>query len=284
MPEPRKYAARVSDKGELQIAEPLLWKVQLGRLRGQVVYVTVEGFKTTRSLAQNRRYWGMILPLAADVLSAERPVPFSSEQAHEVLKMAFLGHEDSPLGPVARSTRKLSVEAFSKFCTDVEHWLLHSYGVMVPARGGPGRGVIEFEVYGVPVPKGSTKAFFRPGMKYPVVTHDNAKTKPWQEAIVCAAREAGQGRPPADGPVALLLKFYMPRPKSAPRYVRLPVRKPDLDKLVRCVKDGLTRAGLYRDDSQVVEVVASKRFAGGEHDILGLEGVPRVHVQARPWP
>jgi hypothetical protein len=35
----------------------------------------------------------------------------------------------------------------------------------------------------------------------------------------------------------------------------------DLDKLERCVLDGLTRAGVYRDDAQVVRIMSSKAFA-----------------------
>jgi hypothetical protein len=35
------------------------------------------------------------------------------------------------------------------------------------------------------------------------------------------------------------------RPKSALRRVTEHLREPDLDKLIRCVKDGLTRAGVH---------------------------------------
>lgn len=137
---------------------------------------------------------------------------------------------------------------------------------------------MKFTVYGVPIPKGSTKAFMHPGARFPVVTHDNARTKPWQEAVVAAAREALGARRPLEGPVALAVRFYLPRPKSAPRRVTEHTKKPDLDKLVRCVKDGLTRAGVYRDDAQVVVTIARKDFAGGEGDPDGDRGVPRAFV------
>lgn len=137
---------------------------------------------------------------------------------------------------------------------------------------------VSFTVYGVPIPKGSTKAFMRPGMKHPVITHDNARTKPWQEAIVSAAIEArGVGEPIA-GPVEVRIVFYLLRPTSAPKRVTRPLKKPDLDKLVRAVKDGMTRAGIYHDDAQVVRIVADKRFAAGEEDVLGAAGVPRAAV------
>jgi crossover junction endodeoxyribonuclease RusA len=62
------------------------------------------------------------------------------------------------------------------------------------------------------------------------------------------------------GPVRLLVAFYLPRPKSLPKKVLHHVKKPDLDKLVRSVKDGLTRVA-WKDDSQVVDVKAIKRYA-----------------------
>lgn len=139
--------------------------------------------------------------------------------------------------------------------------------------------MITFTAYGIPAPKGSTKAFYRPGMKHAVITHDNARTKPWQEAVVSAARDAVGDGVPMEGPVVVRLEFYLPKPKSAPKRVIYPVKKPDLDKLVRTVKDAMTRAGVYRDDSQVVVLHTGKAFAAGPFDGDGEKGIPRVVVQ-----
>lgn len=133
-------------------------------------------------------------------------------------------------------------------------------------------------VYGVPIPQGSTKAFMRPGMKFPVVTSDNAKTKPWRQAIVDAAREWLNGCAPLEGPVTVRVEFYLPRPKTAPKRVEAPAKKPDLDKLLRAVCDALTSAGVWRDDAQVVSVTASKAFAGGARDPRGAAGIPRAEI------
>jgi len=141
---------------------------------------------------------------------------------------------------------------------------------------------LEITVYGTPIPKGSTKAFFRPGMRFPVVTNDNAKTRPWQESVVVAARAAMGLRAPLEEPVALAIRFFMPRPKSAPRRIVQPTKKPDLDKLIRCVEDGLTRAGVYRDDAQVVIVIAKKEFAAGHSDPAGPHGIPRAQIEVGP--
>lgn len=147
--------------------------------------------------------------------------------------------------------------------------------------------MIRFTVHGIPIPKGSTKAFMRKGMKYPVVTHDNPHTRTWQQRVFEAAILARDGAEPLAGPVAVTLRFYLPKPKSAPKRVVDAVKKPDLDKLIRAIKDGMTRAGVYHDDSQVVCVVARKDFAAGATDPLEERGVPRAEVvveAARPDP
>jgi Holliday junction resolvase RusA-like endonuclease len=118
---------------------------------------------------------------------------------------------------------------------------------------------IEFVVRGVAIPKGSTKAFMRPGLRFPVVTADNTKTKPWQEQVRMMAQEEAP-RLLWLGAVRLEVGFFLPRPKSLPKKVLRHVRKPDLDKLLRAIKDAL-KGVIYRDDAQVVSVVTSKEYA-----------------------
>lgn len=121
-----------------------------------------------------------------------------------------------------------------------------------------------FFVAGVPVPKGSAKAFMRPGSKFPTVMQDNRdKQKPWASAIGYTAQQSGV-QCIEHGPVAISVTFYLPRLKghygtgknagtvklSAPTYH---TSKPDLDKLLRCVKDALTGIA-WKDDAQVAVV------------------------------
>ena len=94
---------------------------------------------------------------------------------------------------------------------------------------------------------------------------------PWREAVRAETQRAMNGHLPAFGPVHVEAFFYLPRPKShyrtgrnahllrpsAPRY---PFGKPDVDKLARAVLDGLTAGGAWRDDSQVVRLLAIKEY------------------------
>lgn len=136
-------------------------------------------------------------------------------------------------------------------------------------------------VYGVPIPQGSTRAFIPKGWTRPVITAANAKTKPWRQAIIDACMTTLPPDKPIDktAPMRLDVVFYLPRPKSAPKSVVRPAKKPDLDKLVRAVSDALTDAGVWKDDAQVVGISAAKAFAGGVEDTLGDQGIPRAAIR-----
>jgi len=93
---------------------------------------------------------------------------------------------------------------------------------------------------------------------------ESSKKAPAWRMDVRVALMDDENQPKAyfDGPVHIELEFVMPRPLSAPKRSTPPaVKKPDLDKLQRAVFDAISSAGVWRDDSQVVSVVASKRLA-----------------------
>ena len=122
---------------------------------------------------------------------------------------------------------------------------------------------ISLIVYGTPVPQGSMRAFMRPGMKAPIVTADNKKTKPWKQEIAGCAAEAMQkaGLAVAVGvPIAVLCEFYFDRPKSLRKSIQRKVTRPDLDKCARAVLDALTGI-VFKDDAQVTLLRVSKEFS-----------------------
>jgi Holliday junction resolvase RusA-like endonuclease len=117
---------------------------------------------------------------------------------------------------------------------------------------------VSFRVYGTPAPQGSMRGFVVG--KRAVVTGDNTKTKPWKEAVKFAALDA-VGSPMLDGPIATSVTFFLPKGTSIPKKRTWPWKKPDLDKLLRSTWDGITEAGLWVDDSQVVVSHGQKRYA-----------------------
>jgi len=139
--------------------------------------------------------------------------------------------------------------------------------------------LIDFEVSGVPQPQGSTRAFVTKAGKA-VTTSANKALKPWRQDLAMMARVAmnedyGSGihdRPASIGAISVKCLFYFQKPKSTKRSVTQKVTKPDLDKLIRAVLDGMTGI-CYRDDSQVVSVEAYKRFGEHPHTRIIVEAV-----------
>jgi crossover junction endodeoxyribonuclease RusA len=143
----------------------------------------------------------------------------------------------------------------------------------------PALRTVVVDVRGRPVPQGSlrlhqmangkTAARYAPGVYA------------WRGQLQAAIEKRGEPR--FDGPVELRLGFDLVRPNghygtgrnrdvikpSAPMW---PTVAPDLDKLTRCVADACTDAGLWRDDAQVVSIVAAKRYTSG---------VPGVRIEVR---
>lgn len=131
--------------------------------------------------------------------------------------------------------------------------------------------MIRFTVFGVPTPKGSTRSFVitpkNGGKPRAVTTNDNPKTKGWQQKIAQGAAVALQRSAHQrfeEGGILLEVWFYLPRPKALLTKRLAGTRpwhttKPDLDKLSRAAKDALTGV-IWTDDSQVVDLVAHKRY------------------------
>jgi crossover junction endodeoxyribonuclease RusA len=123
--------------------------------------------------------------------------------------------------------------------------------------------MLRARVIGVPVTQGSMKGFVLGG-RAKVVNSNDAKLRPWREAVRASVVEAlPPDWQPIPGPVAVELAFALPKPSSAPRRRRTwPTgpRSGDIDKLTRCVHDACTDAGVWRDDSQVVDLRVTKDY------------------------
>lgn len=124
---------------------------------------------------------------------------------------------------------------------------------------------LQFVVKGLPAPQGSKsfKGFSKKG--HAILKESSDKVAPWRTDVVIAAETAIEQTPgfkPFSGPVHLIIEFYMPRPKGAPKTRRVvPDVMPDLSKLVRSTEDALKTAAVWRDDSQVVDLTTRKRYA-----------------------
>lgn len=129
--------------------------------------------------------------------------------------------------------------------------------------------VVSFRVYGTPRPQGSKRHVGHGVM----IESGGVALRTWREDVKQAALAV---RPeldePIDGPVELRVAFFVKRPAShwtaskrdgsrlRPAAPSRPYRRPDIDKLLRSTCDAISAAGLWADDSRVVELVASKSY------------------------
>ena len=74
-------------------------------------------------------------------------------------------------------------------------------------------------------------------------------------------------------PLRLEATFYILRPKSLPKRVTMPVKKPDVDNYGKLVMDALNHF-VYPSDSQVTTLVLRKRFVSDGQ-------VPRIELRIR---
>jgi len=89
--------------------------------------------------------------------------------------------------------------------------------------------------------------------------------------------EFGYNEPLCDKKTAVevAIQFNFIKPASVPKSRVRPVVKPDIDKLIRAILDGLTGVA-FKDDAQVVKVIASKNYDSKESVVVtvcDLEGV-----------
>ena len=122
--------------------------------------------------------------------------------------------------------------------------------------------IAAFKVIGLPAPQGSKSVMPGGHVVEGASSTGRAKHKSWRTAVAETA-EGLAGEKPHDGPLQLEVVFRMPMPSSRPARARKAGEwpkstKPDLDKLIRALCDGLTESGLICDDARIFRISASK--------------------------
>ncbi|MGF3103670.1 RusA family crossover junction endodeoxyribonuclease [Rossellomorea sp. DUT-2] len=124
--------------------------------------------------------------------------------------------------------------------------------------------MIQFTVYGTPVAQGRPRFSSQGGFAR---AYDPKKSKDFKKYVKLVAAEH---RPKKlfEGPLQLFIRVYKPTLKNfskkklaaAESGELRPVTKPDVDNYVKGIKDACNQI-LWKDDSQVVELLASKWFS-----------------------
>ncbi len=127
---------------------------------------------------------------------------------------------------------------------------------------------IRLTVYGTAQPQGSKTGFVGKSGKVVMVEGRRGPAqeafKDWRGAVAHAARswqedQGAHGQVLLDESVYVEITFWMPRPKSAPKWKVWASGRPDIDKLARAVLDAITGTILL-NDSRVVRLVCEKPY------------------------
>lgn len=134
---------------------------------------------------------------------------------------------------------------------------------------------LRFFIDGEPKGQPRPRAFARKmGNVHVARFYDSDVADAWKRAVYLEVLEAAYraGWQVTTGPVAVALRFAMPRPKShfgarglKPSASQAHVGKPDADNLAKLILDQATKTErVWRDDSQVVTMHVEKRWALGD--------------------
>lgn len=116
--------------------------------------------------------------------------------------------------------------------------------------------MLEFVVDGVAIPQGSKTVF-----NGRAVDANAKKLKPWRSEITLAAKRAAEHAGitfEREESVVVLIQVFFLRPKTSKR--SNPNVKPDADKLARAILDGISDAGVWADDCQVIDLRIIKGY------------------------
>jgi hypothetical protein len=134
----KDYTGQVTSDGKtLRFDAPVLWASALGRLKGKRVTVRLEKETGRRSNPQNRRFFGVILPVCREILNQKLRedgslVVLTKERTHRLLEQCFMPTDPTPLGPAAKTCSDLDTPIFSAFMDEVERHFRTEYGAVFP--------------------------------------------------------------------------------------------------------------------------------------------------------
>ena len=128
---------------------------------------------------------------------------------------------------------------------------------------------VKFNIIGLPAPQGSKTRMPNGAMVEGSSTSGRARLRDWRSTVAAVAHQQRQlVEVPFDGPVQVTVDFRFPVPKSRPASYRKHLltgevqgwkpTKPDLDKLMRALGDGLVQGGLIARDELICSWSAHK--------------------------
>lgn len=124
--------------------------------------------------------------------------------------------------------------------------------------------MISITIPGQPTAKGRARSTVRNGK---TAHYTPEKTVRYENLVKVIAQEAMQGRKPSDKPISIEIHAYFQIPKSWSKKKKIEANngrlahtsRPDLDNVIKSIKDGLNGVA-WIDDSQVFVIAAMKFY------------------------
>jgi Holliday junction resolvase RusA-like endonuclease len=134
---------------------------------------------------------------------------------------------------------------------------------------------VTFSVPGIPVAKGRPKLTTRGKIAH---AYTPSKTRHYEDRIRLAADAAMHGRAPIEDAVTLTVTAFVAAPKSMSKANRVmamdgrlkPTTRPDADNYAKAALDACN-AILFRDDSQVADLIVRKRYSDMPRLVVTME-------------
>lgn len=148
---------------------------------------------------------------------------------------------------------------------------------------------LTFFIPGKPLAKGRprTRVVDRPGARPYAHIYTDENTRSWEDHVEDAVRQQllhisltsadeQEIHLPFRRRVLISTRFNLDKPASEKKSVHYPLKKPDLDNLVKAIFDALQKAGVLFNDNLITDMDVRKRFSepghpcGVEVDVTGL--------------
>jgi len=120
-------------KGILKLKDQKGFLDYIKTFEGKKVEILITKFKKSRSVQQNRYYWGVVIPILCDFTGYEK------EEMHEAIKLKFLYEERVVKGlkiPTVRSTTDLSTIELMDLMRRIYRWAALELSVNIPDPDG----------------------------------------------------------------------------------------------------------------------------------------------------
>ena len=137
--------------------------------------------------------------------------------------------------------------------------------------------MIRLEIRGAPIAQPRPRVVTIAGRARAISATSKHPVKDWKKRIMVAVESQFKGEP-LQGPLRLKCSFLMPRPKRLYRKKDAEGEvwsssRPDLDNLIKAVKDALNGI-VWHDDSQVASLTVEKHYhskTGGPGAVVEIE-------------